>query len=245
MAIFSPGPMVAEVRGSVGGTTFSRNRGGAYARFRAAPTQPGTISQVFAKGIVTFLSGYWHGTLTQVQRDAWDAFAAANPIVNAVGLSHNIGGLGWFQRVNALRARSSIQFILTLPNQVLVDPPLDGTDPGAPQLSVTSITSAGLVTVVLNPTVLSLWADDPDAIATWWASEPQSNARQSPKGVRGRVFAATIGDGTTPITSPLSLTLPVDHPRPVVGQVVFFRGWVSLSNGRATHAAGWNRVVAT
>ena len=41
---FTPGPTVASLSGSVGGQTYSRNRGGAYIRNRAIPITSTTAS---------------------------------------------------------------------------------------------------------------------------------------------------------------------------------------------------------
>lgn len=153
--------------------------------------------------------------------------------------------MGWFNRVNAVRVRLESQFTTTLTPFIVTVPPPDGTDVGSPFLSFSVVAATGVVTAVLDPTILALWDDDPNAILGAWASTPQSSARQSAAGVRGRIFAFEIGDSTTPITSPLTLTLPVGHPRPAAGQAVFLRGWLSLPNGRATYSRTWFRAIAS
>jgi hypothetical protein len=245
VAIFNPGPIVAEVRGSIGGTTFSRNRGGTYARFRASPIQPGSSSQALAKGTLTGLVAWWKGVLTTAQREAWNVFAEQNPVQNRVGQSVNIGGLGWFNRVNAVRVRLESQFSQTLTPFIVNDPPGDGTDIGPPGLTYGVVAATGAVTVGLDLTQLALWDDQPNAIVGVWASVPAPSSRFSPKGLRGRIFAFQVGDSMTPVTSPLTLTLPVGHPRPAAGQAVFFRSWLSLPDGRVTSSTNFFRAIAS
>ncbi len=84
MAKFTPGPMVAEVRGSVGGTVFSRNRYGAYSRIRAKPTISTTEHATAAKARMTNATQAWQG-LTVAQQNAWNAWANANPVTGSLG----------------------------------------------------------------------------------------------------------------------------------------------------------------
>lgn len=245
MAIFNPGPIVAEVRGSIGGTTFSRNRGGTYARYRASPTQPGSSSQGLARGTLSGLVAWWKGVLTPAERDAWDAFALNNPVQNRVGQSVNIGGLGWFNRANAVRVRLQAQFSQTLTPFVVSTPPPDGTDLGSGTLSVGVVAATGVATFVLDSAVLPLWDDQPGAIMGLWASIPVAPSRLSPAGVRGRIFGFEVGDSGSPVTSPITATLPVGHPRPAVGQRVFFRSWLSLPDGRVTLSKSFLSAIAS
>ena len=100
MALITPGPLVAEIRGSVGGTTFSRNRHGMYTRARAIPVNPTTPSQVLARSRFNQLATYWRDTLVQAQRDAWDVYAKNTPWTNAVGQSTLLTGMNHFVRSN-------------------------------------------------------------------------------------------------------------------------------------------------
>lgn len=91
MAVFTPGPAVAEVRGSVGGTTFSRNRYGAYMRFRAKPTVATSEEATAAKALMANATGSWQD-LTAAQRLAWNQWARENPIVGALGMPQQATG---------------------------------------------------------------------------------------------------------------------------------------------------------
>lgn len=100
MAIFVPGPAISEIRGSQGGTVFSRNRHGQYTRQRSAPVNPNSPSQVLARDRFNTLATYWRDTLTQPQRDGWDTYAANTNWLNGVGQVTFLTGLNHFIRSN-------------------------------------------------------------------------------------------------------------------------------------------------
>ncbi len=100
MAIITPGPTVAAVSGSIGGTVFSRNRGGAYIRNRAIPVDPNTTAQQSARAILSNQSQAWQG-LTDAQRNAWANWAKQNPVTNALGNSILLSGHQGFVQLNS------------------------------------------------------------------------------------------------------------------------------------------------
>lgn len=123
MAKFTPGPMVAAVSGSIGGTVFSRNRGGAYTRNRAIPITSTTADALAAKARLGSISGDWQG-LTAGERDSWKFWADANPINNTLGMSIRKTGQQAFVGLNirlALAAAAAITDppIVTAPNALL------------------------------------------------------------------------------------------------------------------------------
>lgn len=103
MAVITAGPLIGEIRGSMGGTTFSRNRYGMYTRTRAVPVNPNSARQVAARDRFNTLATYWRDTLTKAQRDAWDLYAANTNWTNAVGQVVNLTGLNHFLRCNNMR----------------------------------------------------------------------------------------------------------------------------------------------
>lgn len=91
MAKFMPGPVVAEIRGSVGGTVFSRNRYGAICRYRAKPTVSVTAPALAAKARMTAATQLWQ-TMSDAERLAWNQWADGNPIVGALGEAQILTG---------------------------------------------------------------------------------------------------------------------------------------------------------
>jgi len=103
MALIKLGIALAEIRGSVGGTTFARNRAGAYARNRTKPVNPASTKQTIVRLRLSSLQTIWQNTLTSTMRAAWNAVAQANPFKNKLGENSAISGFNLYLRVNALR----------------------------------------------------------------------------------------------------------------------------------------------
>lgn len=91
MAIFTPGPAVSSISGSVGGQTFSRNRGGQYMRRRAVPSTVTSPAALNVKALLAAYSQAWAG-LTTAQRAAWLEYARQTPVINALGNSFTRSG---------------------------------------------------------------------------------------------------------------------------------------------------------
>jgi hypothetical protein len=144
MALFLPGPVVADVRGSVGGTTFSRNRYGAIMRGRVTPVNPQTARQEAARTIMADLSQRWQNVLTAAQRGAWETHAAAISFTNKIGQSINLSGMAMYLRSNAA--------ILAAGGVVVDDGPEALTLPGAdPSFAVSASVAAGVLSIEFDP----------------------------------------------------------------------------------------------
>ena len=103
------GTIISEGSGSLGGITFSHNRGGQYIRHRAVPVNSNTPQQQAMRNIVTLLVAHWNSTLTGAQRDGWSAYAAAVTYVDALGEPRVINGMSMYMactpRVQAAMTR--------------------------------------------------------------------------------------------------------------------------------------------
>ena len=91
MAKFLPGPAIAEIRGSIGGTVFSRNRYSAYTRNRTVPTVSTTAPAMLAKSRMTAATQAWQ-SLTATQRASWEQWALSNPVSNSLGQQQALTG---------------------------------------------------------------------------------------------------------------------------------------------------------
>lgn len=136
MALFLPGPTVAEVRGSIGGTVYARNRSGMYMRFRAVPTNPATAAQTQVRDWIAELQAAYRDTLTAAQRADWQALAAASAAKNRVGAAIVLTAQNLYVKVNMVALKCSLTRIDDAPL-----PPV-GTD--NPVLTVAGTTGAGL-----------------------------------------------------------------------------------------------------
>jgi len=102
MALFTS-QVYAEIRGSVNGITYARNRHGAYARSRVVPVNTNTARQVGIRSTMNTLQAAWRDTLTSAQRLAWNNFADGTPVLNKLGFSTKLTGINWYIAVNSLR----------------------------------------------------------------------------------------------------------------------------------------------
>lgn len=110
MAKFTPGPTVAAVSGSIGGTVYSHNRGGMYIRNRSIPITSTTTEALNAKARLATASSAWQN-LTDAQRAAWLSWALQNPVTDSLGFPRHLTGHQSYVALNtrlALAAASAI-----------------------------------------------------------------------------------------------------------------------------------------
>ncbi|KKN23251.1 hypothetical protein LCGC14_0906960 [marine sediment metagenome] len=101
MAILKFGVLVTGIRGTIGGTIFSANKGGPFARSWSKGPNPRTSRQTIQRGLMTTHSAPWLA-LTQAQRDDWDTYAAdpAQEFTNSLGEAYYGSGYNWYCRIN-------------------------------------------------------------------------------------------------------------------------------------------------
>ena len=92
--------LLAMSSGSVGGATFSHNKGGMYIRRRATPTNPNSTRQAAVRAIMADLANRWNNTLSAAQRTAWNTYASNVKVPNAFGDLVYITGLNHYVRSN-------------------------------------------------------------------------------------------------------------------------------------------------
>lgn len=117
--IFS-GIGVTDIRGKVGGSVFSNNKGGAFIRNRVMGTYPGTSAQVAHTASVSGLSGQWR-SLTSEEQTAWIVAAASGdwPRTDSLGNRYDMTGQQLFVSVNTVAATFSEYYNLP-PNVVTI-----------------------------------------------------------------------------------------------------------------------------
>ncbi len=101
MALIKLGGGIAQMSGSIAGTTFARNRYGAYARNRTIPINPSTLAQNKIRGTAANLKAAWINDLSLAERNAWNEYAANVSMVNRLGEAVNLSGYNQFCRTNA------------------------------------------------------------------------------------------------------------------------------------------------
>jgi len=201
MAIFTSGGGVAAISGSVGGTTFSRNRGGSYMRTRAIPVNPNTTFQQEIRSLVATLTSYWLNGLTEDQRAAWDTYALNVELPNALGQPRNVGGLAMFVRSNVPRLQASHVDFPQVDDAPVVFNMGDYTLPSLGNASEATQTAA------LAFTNTDDWAGEDEAGLLFYGSRAQNPSINYFKGPY-RFAHAIKGDVATPPTTPASITWP-------------------------------------
>lgn len=121
MALVQLGGGVHDIRGSIGGTVFSRNRFGNYIRARITPVNPATDRQNDIRVAIQFLNDVWQTVLTAAQRAVWEVYAANIVRTNKLGAQIKLTGFNMFIRSNSIRVQNGLvrmadgPVILTLP----------------------------------------------------------------------------------------------------------------------------------
>lgn len=105
----------AAASGSVGGLTYSRNRGGLYTRRRAIPSNPATEAQGLARANIATAVSLWTNTLTPTQRTAWNTYANSTPTVDSLGQSQTLSGQQMFVANTTRRLLAGLPNILNGP----------------------------------------------------------------------------------------------------------------------------------
>jgi hypothetical protein len=209
--------------GSLGGVVASHNRGGAYFRNRAIPTDPGTAQQTSVRGIFASLAAAWSNTLTQAQRDGWDSYAAVVQFPDALGELRHITGLACYVGANTARMQydqafaGSLGRIDTPPTNFTraeFTPPTFGFDATADEIDV-------------GFTNTDDWATAVGGAMLIYCSRPTNATVNFFKGPY-RLAGAILG-AVTPPTSPAAITLPFAV---VAGQKVFAQARVVTLDGR-------------
>ena len=108
MALIHLGPMASDVRGSMGGSVFSRNRSGIYIRRRVVPVNPQTGPQSEARNRISDLQALFRDVLTADQRAMWSALAAGSTAKNKVGLAITLTAQNMYIKVNTLKLRCGL-----------------------------------------------------------------------------------------------------------------------------------------
>lgn len=90
----------AEARGRMSGLIFNTWRGIATVKAFCSPAQPRTKMQLLTRAWTTQIVRAW-ASLTQDNRDHWNAYAVTHPESDWTGNPKRLTGLNWFVRCNA------------------------------------------------------------------------------------------------------------------------------------------------
>ena len=223
-------PLLAQASGSVGGATYSRNKGGMYIRSRSLVITPKTSFQVTAQNAIKTLSARW-STLTASQRAAWKTYAVNTPILNKLGESRVIPELSWYIRCNSPRLQA-------LGATGIID--IAPTTFGIGTLTAPTITVDHTTGIHLTFTNTDTWAATTGGYLFVYQARPQSATRQFLKG-NFRYNSNVVGSTGTPPTSPQVIASIFTL---TAGQQALVRVRASLADGRLSAALILQAIVS-
>jgi hypothetical protein len=197
MALVKFGGGVIDMRGSIAGNTFARNRSGNYVRARTKPVNPNSVLQVAMRTYMAFLTSRWHDTISASQRIAWNSYANAVSMKNRLGESTFLSGFNHYIRVNTVR--------LQLENSKCDEGPVVLALPEKdPTLIIAAYASTQKISVTRD--VALPWCGVPASVMGIWCGSPQLATRNFFAGP-WRKAGSIPGNGVSPtlITSPFTL----------------------------------------
>lgn len=222
------GEMIAGLRGSINGTTHSRNRFGDYMRNRSIPTNPNTSAQSAVRSRLSALAAGFR-SLTAAQIAAWNSAVDDFPTVNVFGDVRKLTGLQLYVGVNSN--------ILNGGGSEISAPPLPE---GAPAVS-------DLTLEINTATTTGNLGFDPDPIPADHAlvidaTRPLSPGISNP-GSAYRQIAVEDPAATSP--ADIYAAYVAKFGTPAGGQKVFARAkLINLSTGEVSQAVSVSTLVA-
>jgi len=227
MALIRFGGGITEMRGSIAGNTYARNRFGAYSRARTKPVNPRSSRQMGARIAVMYLAEQWRESpMTDVIRTAWETYAGSVNWQNKLGEVTKLTGFNHFIRSNA--ALVSVNGTL-----VTAGPLVLGLPPGDPAFVISNVTAAAQTADLAFDDGFD-WAGEDDAYFSCQMGQPQNATRNFFNGPWRQCFFIA-GNTAVPVTSPQA-GLPNIPYTLVEGQKVWWRARIIRADGRvSTH----------
>lgn len=197
MALIKLGGGVTDIRGAIGGTVFSRGRGGAIARKNTKPVNPRSTSQNTRRAMTAYIAKSWSNELTEQQRIDWRAYAAGTVSKNRLGETISGAGNAAYMRLNTL---------MILGGGVLIKPaPLAMGHGGGVTIAFTAESDTRKIQLA-EPG--GSFDADLDLHKLWlFMGLPAEPGRIAPP--KGFHYIGTVaGNSTTPPTFPLEIDAP-------------------------------------
>lgn len=218
-------PEGTQISGSAGGTTWSHNRYGAYKRNRSVPVNPNTDRQVAVRNAVRSLTIAWQTILTQVQRDAWDTYAANVAWVNKLGQVVHLTGLNHYIRSNTPRVQNAI-------DRVDAAPVIFNLATAELELSATA--SEATQDLTIDGQAVAPWVGEADAWQFYFMGLPQNGSIKFFGGPY-RQLTAVPGAGPPPFPVVIAGAFPFAE-----GQRLWVRSRIARGDGRLSEFAQIN-----
>lgn len=222
------GDGVQDARGSIGGQTYSKGRSGHLLKSRRGPVNKRSPRQTAERTIFRYLTQYWSNSLTQAQRDSWQAYGNAIQVKNRLGQSIRLPGFHHFIKSNSLLIRFGHSMILEGPSTLT----LAEVDP---HLSCAADVATQVMSVNFDESLD--WVSNDAGHLYITQGEPKSiGVRNLNKSFR---LAGEInGSSSSPPTSPK--TVPLPYPT-ADNQAVLCKARIAEGDGRLSEFFRWYR----
>ena len=180
-------PLVTQVSGSVGGTTFARNASGHSARARTKGVNTRTPKQDTAKHYLSSMAGLWR-TMDAGERTSWVVAATSRPYTDTLGHTQHYSGFQLFMYYNLnLVAEEVGDVVCTAP--ALISFPIWGID----EVVIVVGGSFTFTTFTVNMKKTDVGASSTDLTWLLFATPPMSNGVSRP----GRSNFRYVGKSNT------------------------------------------------
>lgn len=213
--------------GSIGGTTYSHNRFGAYIRSRSIPVNPNTDRQVASRNAVRNLTIAWQNVLTQVQRDGWKTYGDNVPWINKLGQVVTLTGLNHYVRTNAL---------LILCGLTRLDQAPAIFNLASAEALLSAVASEATQNYLIAYDDTAGWCSEDGAHQFFEIGLPQNGGVQFFNGP-WRYADKVDGDSIAPPTSPATVAAPFPF---AAGQRLWIRSRIIRADGRLSQFAQTN-----
>lgn len=183
--------IMTAVGGKVGNVVGMMNKAGMCVRSWVVPANPNTSAQQGVRGTLSTLATAWSDTLTQAQRDGWDAYAATLTYTSKLGTDYAISGFGAYVAANGARIVAGLSQVN--------EPPAIGGFEGYTAPTITFLDTGNYIHVVFTNS--DDWAGEVGGAMTFRICpigfKAGQNFYEGPF-----VFADSIDGAATPPTSP-------------------------------------------
>lgn len=117
MAIIQMGQLVAGIRGTVGGVTYSANASGPYAKLWARGPRPTSTAASNERRRLSTWGPRWLA-MNPLLRSGWDTYAAlpAQAKTNSLGQTYYASGFNWFVEINTARELCGLAYTTSTPS---------------------------------------------------------------------------------------------------------------------------------
>ena len=192
-ALIKFGGGVVGMAGSIGGTTFARNRYGSYARARTKPVNPNTGAQQLVRAALSTLTARWGATLTAGQRTAWNLYGSSVAMKNRLGENVFLTGFNHYIRSNAFRAAYG-------KTPVDAGPVIFELPQADPAFTFAGGEAAQQITVSFDDTLA--WDNEDGGFLVYYQGSPQ-NAQRNFFAGPWKLLSFTAGVTGVPVASPV------------------------------------------